>query len=93
MPINVAVKEPRPRVVSEESDRDVISRVPDAHDIAFDGVVEVISLAAGAANDVEGVSVQVNRVLESVISTISIPTNNSRYLTDLPVRRARLRVW
>jgi hypothetical protein len=66
MPINVAVEEPRARIVSEESDRDVIVifYVPDAHDIADDRVVEVISLAAGAADDVEGVSVQVNRVLE-----------------------------
>ncbi len=66
MPVNVAVEEPRARIVSEESDRDVIviGDVPDAHDIADDRVVEVISLATGAADDVEGVSVQVNRVLE-----------------------------
>lgn len=64
MPINVAVEEPRARVVSEESDRNVIARVPDAHNIADDGIVEVISFAVGAADDVEGVSVQVNRVLE-----------------------------
>jgi hypothetical protein len=64
MPVNVAVEEPRARIVSEESDRDVIAGAPDAHDIAFDGVVVVISRAAGAADDVEGVSVQVNRVLE-----------------------------
>jgi len=66
MPINVAVEEPRARVVSEESDRDVIVivYVPDAHDIADDGAVKVISLVAGAADDVERVSVQVNGVLE-----------------------------
>ena len=64
MPINVAVEEPRARIVSLESDRDVIARVPDAHDIAFDGVDVVISRATGAADNVEGVSVQVNRVLE-----------------------------
>ena len=66
MPIDVAVEEPRAGIISEESDRDVIARVPDAHDIAFDGIVEVISAAAGAPDDVEGVSVQVNRVLERV---------------------------
>jgi hypothetical protein len=65
MPIDVAVEEPRARIVSEESDRDVIVRVSDAHDIAFDGVDKVITLAAGTADDMEGVSVQVNRVLES----------------------------
>ena len=63
MPINVAVEEPRARIVSEESDCDIIARFPDAHDIADDGVVVVISLALGAADDVEGVSVQVDRVL------------------------------
>jgi hypothetical protein len=66
MPINVAVEEPRARIVSEESDRDVIviGYVSDAHNIADDRVVEVKCLAAGAADDVEGVSVQVNGVLE-----------------------------
>ena len=95
MPINVAVEEPWARIVSEESDRDVIviGYVSDAHNIADDRVVEVICLVAGAADDVEGVSVQVNGVLESVTSTVSIPIiNNSRNLADLPVRRARLRV-
>ncbi len=66
MPIIVAVEEPRASIISKESDRDVIARVrvPDAHDIANHGIVKVISLVAGAADDVEGVSVQVNWVLE-----------------------------
>ena len=64
MPINVAVEEPRARIISEEPDRDVIVSVSDAHDVADDWVVKIISLAPGAADDVEGVSVQVNRVLE-----------------------------
>ncbi len=66
MPINVAVEEPRARIISKESDRDIITRirVPVAHDIANHGIVIVISRVAGAADDVEGVSVQVNWVLE-----------------------------
>jgi hypothetical protein len=60
----VAVKEPRARIVSGEPDRDFIARIPDAHDVADDGVDEVISLATSAADDREGVPVQVNRVLE-----------------------------
>jgi len=64
MPIDVAVEEPRARIISKESDRDIIARVPNAHDIAKNGIVIVISLVAGAADDVEGVSVQVNWVLE-----------------------------
>ena len=42
MPINVAMEEPRARVVSEESDRDIITRVADAHDVADDRVVIVV---------------------------------------------------
>ena len=42
MPINVAVEEPRARVVSEESDRDIITRVADAHDVADDRVIKVV---------------------------------------------------
>ncbi len=64
MPIDVAVEEPRARIISKESDRDIIARVPVAHDIANHGIVIVISRVAGAADDVEGVSVQVNWVLE-----------------------------
>jgi hypothetical protein len=42
MPINVAVEEPRARVVSEESDRDIITRVADAHDVADDRIIKVV---------------------------------------------------
>ncbi len=95
MPINVAVEEPRARIVSKESDRDIIAhaRVPHAYDIADDGVVEVISLAAGAADDVEGVSVQVNRVLSMSPQPLVYQIIDSRNLTDLPVHRVRLRVY
>ena len=64
MPIDVAVEDPWSRIVSDESDCDVIAWVPVTHDIADDGVVKVISRVTGAADDVEGVTVQVNRVLE-----------------------------
>ena len=42
MPVDVAVEEPRARVVSEESDRNIITRVADAHDVADDRVVIVV---------------------------------------------------
>jgi hypothetical protein len=42
MPVDVAVEEPRARVVSKESDRDIITRVADAHDIADDRVIKVV---------------------------------------------------
>jgi hypothetical protein len=42
VPVNVAVEEPRARVVREEPDRDVIARVADAYDVAENGVHKVV---------------------------------------------------
>ena len=74
MPIDVAVKEPRPRVVGLEPDRDIIVRVAEADNVAHDGVVVVVRRASRAADDVEDVSVQVDRVLiiQRRSTTISI---------------------
>jgi hypothetical protein len=58
------MQEPRARVVSEEPDGDIVVAVADAHDITDDRVVIVISRAASTADDVEGVPVQVDRMLE-----------------------------
>jgi hypothetical protein len=64
VPVDVAMKEPRPRVVSEESDCDIISRLADAHDVSDDGVFIVVGRAVSAADDGERVPVQVDRVLQ-----------------------------
>jgi hypothetical protein len=63
MPINVAVEEPWSRVVGEESNRDVISCVADAHDVAYDGVDVIVRRITGTPDHVERVTVQVDRVL------------------------------
>ena len=63
VPIDVAVKEPRPRIVSLESDRDIIIREAEADHVAHDGVVVVVRRATRAADDVEDMSVQVDWVL------------------------------
>ena len=42
VPVNVAVEEPRARVVREEPDRDIVTRLADAYDIADDGVLKVV---------------------------------------------------
>jgi hypothetical protein len=42
VPINVAVKEPRARVVGEEPDRDTISNPADVHHVADDRVFKVV---------------------------------------------------
>lgn len=65
MPIDVAVEEPRTRVVGEEPDRDVITGVANAHDVTDDRVIEVVRRVTGAPDDRERVSMQVNRVLSS----------------------------
>ena len=44
MPIDVAVEEPRARVVrvvSEEADRDIITRIAHAHDVADNEVIKL----------------------------------------------------
>ena len=66
MPINVAVEEPRAGVVGEEPDCDIVARVADAHDVADDGVYKVVRRIAGAANDREGMSVQVDGMLSKL---------------------------
>jgi len=63
VPIDVAVQEPRSRVVSEESDRHIIPRISHAHDIAYDRVVIVVSRISSTANHMEVVPVQVDRML------------------------------
>jgi hypothetical protein len=63
VPINVAVEEPRARVVGEEPDRDIIASVADAHDVADDRVFEVVRRITSTADHGERMSMQVNRVL------------------------------
>ena len=50
MPVNVAVEEPRARVVSKEPDRDIIARVADAHNVADDRVIKVVGRITGTAD-------------------------------------------
>ena len=69
MPIDVAVQEPRSSIVSEESDGHIIPRISHAHDIADHRVVIVVSRISSAANHVEVVPVQVDRVLAYVIQS------------------------
>jgi hypothetical protein len=69
VPIDVAVQEPRSRVVSEESDRHIIPRISHAHDIADHGVVIVVSRISSAANHMEVVPVQVDRMLAQAIQS------------------------
>jgi hypothetical protein len=61
--VNVAVEEPRAWVVGAEADRDVVRRLTDADHVALRWVDVVVRRLTGTANDIEGVTVQVDRVL------------------------------
>jgi hypothetical protein len=63
MPIDVAMEEPGARIVREEADRDVIPSIPDAHNIPDNRVVEVVRRIASAADHMEVVPMQMNRML------------------------------
>jgi hypothetical protein len=57
VPINVAVEEPRARVVGEEPDRDTIALNADTHDVADDRVVKVVRRIPSTADYGERMSV------------------------------------
>ena len=57
------MKEPWTRVVSLEPDRDIIVRATNVYDVAHDWVVEVVRRVSRAADDVEDMSMQVERML------------------------------
>jgi hypothetical protein len=63
VPIDVAMEEPRARVICEEPDRDIITGVADAHDVAEDRVIIVVRGITSTAYNSERMSVQVNGML------------------------------
>jgi hypothetical protein len=63
VPIDVAMEEPRSRVVGEETDCDFITSVADTHDVSDDWIDEVVGRVTSATNHVEVMAMQVNRVL------------------------------
>lgn len=63
MPINVAVEEPGARVVRIETEGHIIASNTDVDDITPDRVGVVVRRAPCHANDVEGMPVQMERVL------------------------------
>ncbi len=62
MEVDVAVQEPRPRVVRREPDRDVVAHRPRAHHVALRRVHVVVRRLPRPAHDVERVPVQVEGV-------------------------------
>jgi len=60
--VDVAMEEPRPRIVGEKPDCDVIPSVANTHDISDNRVDKVVGRATSAAYHVEIVPVQMDRV-------------------------------
>jgi hypothetical protein len=69
MPIDVAMHNPRASVVCAETDGNIVTSCTNANDVALNRVNEVVRAAAGAADDVESVSMQMDGVLKQYDET------------------------
>ena len=66
--VDVAVEEPRARVVGGEADGDVVAVAADVHDVTLGRVLVVVSSLTGRADDVERVlSIQCAVSKESIV--------------------------
>jgi hypothetical protein len=63
VPVDVAVEEPRAGIVGDEPNCDIIPSETNAHNISNNRVVKVVCRATGAADHVEVVAMQMNRML------------------------------
>jgi len=65
------MEEPWPRIIGEEPDSNFITSVANTHDISDDRIVEVVGRVTSAADHVEIVPVQMNRVLSIKATTLN----------------------
>jgi hypothetical protein len=63
MPVNMAVEEPRPRVISHKTNRNIISLAADADNVTQYRVVPVIGTVPRTANDIERMTVEMDGML------------------------------
>jgi len=63
VPVNVAVEEPWAGIIGDETNRDIIPSDTNTHDIADNRVVIVVGRVTSAANHMEVVTMQMNRML------------------------------
>ena len=66
MKIVVAMEKPRARIISEESDRDIVTGSSYVHDVADDRSIEVVGRAPGAPYYGKTVPMQVDWVLSTI---------------------------
>jgi hypothetical protein len=90
VPVDVAVEEPGARVVGKEPNCDYIPGVTHTYDIPDNGVVKIVGGVASAANYMEAVPVQMNRMLLREATAINITlswqqsANTHRPTNDTP---------
>lgn len=70
MPIDMAVEEPRPRVISNKTNRDFISRTANADYVTHYRVVIVIGTVPCTANDVESMAMKMDRMLSTGVEQL-----------------------
>jgi hypothetical protein len=63
VPVNVAVEEPRAGVVCEEPNRDIITGIADAHDVADDRIFIIVRVITSTADYKEIMAMYVNWML------------------------------
>jgi hypothetical protein len=73
VPVNVAVEEPQAGIVGgEETNRDIIPSGTNTHDISNNRVVKVVGGVTSAADHIEVVAMQMNRVLSKDTTNIKL---------------------
>jgi hypothetical protein len=72
VPVNVAVEEPRAGIVGEETNRDIIPSLTNTHYIPNNGVVKVVGRVTSAADHMEVVAMQMNRMLSKDTGIINL---------------------
>jgi len=90
----MAVEEPRAGIVGEETNRDIIPSVTNTHDIPNDRVVKVVRRVTSAADYMEVVPMQMNRMLSKDAITV---INLALFLTAIrehsQVHQRHLQEW
>ena len=84
------MEEPRSRVIGKEANCDNIPGVTHIHNIPDNGVVEIVRRVTSAADDVEVVPVQMNRMLLREVISINLTMfyRDSKILTGPPMTPA-----
>ena len=79
MPVNVAVEKPRAGIVGEETNRDIIPSLTNTHDIPNNRVVKVVGRVTSAADHIEAVAMQMNRMLSKDAMIINLALVQQRF--------------